>query len=116
MMDSVILLGGLDQVGPNTYLGRAWVMNPVRDYKPSNPLPGTSGVVDSLEPALNATFMAGLRTSGFEGPNSLSKEEGGWGRYDAVRPSRLFVRSLLVALCSFRLLPKRLGVNVCAGS
>eukprot|EP00884_Botryococcus_braunii_P011628 jgi/Botrbrau1/20466/Bobra.145_2s0028.1 len=74
------------KVGPNTYLGRAWVLNPVAGYKPTNPIPGTAGVVDSLEPALNATFMAGLRTSGFEGPNSLSKEQGGWGRYDAGEP------------------------------
>jgi hypothetical protein len=65
------------QVGPNTWLGRAWVMNPVEGWYPTDVPEPFAPAVDIARTLNNATFMAGLATVGFEGPFSGPTMAGG---------------------------------------
>jgi hypothetical protein len=71
-----VSLGG-NQVGPNIWLGRAWIDNPVKAWQPYAADPLVKPLVDAAYPLENATFMAGLVGAGLEGPASGATTSGG---------------------------------------
>lgn len=57
-------------MGPNAWLGRTWITNPVEGWYPTDVPQPLAPAVDIVRTLHNATYIAGLEFVGFEGPFS----------------------------------------------
>eukprot|EP00884_Botryococcus_braunii_P013771 jgi/Botrbrau1/22395/Bobra.0091s0006.1 len=67
----------LRRVGPSVWLGRAWVINPIEAWQPTDLDPALKPIVDTALQIENATWMNYLMGSALEGPLSDATTAGG---------------------------------------
>jgi hypothetical protein len=65
------------QVGPSVWLGRAWVLNPIEAWQPTDLDPALKPVVETAFQIENATWMSYLMGTALEGPLSNPTTSGG---------------------------------------
>eukprot|EP00884_Botryococcus_braunii_P013397 jgi/Botrbrau1/22058/Bobra.0024s0068.2 len=83
----------LRRVGPNVWLGRAWIVEPIPRVLPTNPLPFTGPLVDAAKLVGNETYKLLTQAIGFQGPNS-NPTTSGWTYPEPGEPWNAFWFSL----------------------